>query len=215
MTIIPTELMNYLGNYFITKQQLIEQVGIDEAAFQTLQLQDIMPKYSYRIQQQMNCESFFGPHQENSTIEYYAKGYISWLSMVLVIQKPNSIYNIFEERYKNTLLHLKMLGYHCKQPKLNENLTSHIKEEWQHFLNGTYGLCTRTGMPEDIAAKELAVAQINDLTRNNNLPDDDRIKLTNAVALLDKASALFAPHERKNSSRDKLIEQVRRKYNIS
>ncbi len=90
---------------------------------------------------------------------------------------------------------------------MTTELNQHIKEEWSHFINGVYGLYTKSGLPEDIAAKELS--ELNELT------SDEMTKLTLAVNLLDKASSLFAPHERLRSSRHRLVNETRRKYRLS
>jgi len=109
----------------------------------------------------------------------------------------------------------KALGYSSSDEKVNAKLELHIKEEWQHFLNGIYGLCTKSGLPEDIAAKELAILQINALIEKDNLDKAQRDKLTKAVNLLDAASSLFAPHERLKSSRHRLIDEVRHQYQLT
>jgi hypothetical protein len=75
-------------------------------------------------------------------------------------------------------------------------------------------LCTKSGLPEDIAAKELAVIEINELLALNELSLDELEKLTLAVNLLDSASSFFAPHERLRSSRHSLVNEIRRKYKL-
>ncbi|MCJ8295556.1 MAG: DUF6058 family natural product biosynthesis protein, partial [Colwellia sp.] len=91
---------------------------------------------------------------------------------------------------------------------------NHINEEWYLFLSGIYGLCTKTGLPEDIAAKEFSILEINELSELDDLTDQQINKLTVAVNLLDSASSLFAPHERLRSSRHRLVNEVRRKYQL-
>ncbi|CAH9053367.1 hypothetical protein PSECIP111854_01156 [Pseudoalteromonas sp. CIP111854] len=130
------------------------------------------------------------------------------------LDDQESIYRVFSYRYKQTIEGLKAQGYHSADAKLNEKLSDHIKTEWTHFLSGTYGLCTRSGLPEDIAAKELAIAQINELTAQSELDESKIEALTHAVNLLDGASSMFAPHERQRSSRYRLVDEVRRKYKL-
>ncbi|TOM85193.1 DUF6058 family natural product biosynthesis protein, partial [Vibrio parahaemolyticus] len=95
-------------------------------------------------------------------------------------------------------------------PGLNEI----IMEDWEHFLQGTYGLCTQTGLPEDIAAKGFAVEQIKALLERDVLDSNEIKRLEYFVNLLDNASSPFAPHERLNSSRHRLVNEVRRKYKL-
>jgi len=56
---------------------------------------------------------------------------------------------------------------------------------------------------------------ITELSELNELTSDEMTKLTLAVNLLDKASSLFAPHERLRSSRNRLVNETRRKYKLS
>ena len=110
---------------------------------------------------------------------------------------------------------LKNQNFCSQNAKVNENLNQHIKEEWQHFLKGTYGLCTRSGLPEDIAEKELAILIINEILDLDFITDERKEMLTQAVNLLDKVSPQFAPHERLRSSRHRLIDEIRRKFKLS
>jgi hypothetical protein len=75
-------------------------------------------------------------------------------------------------------------------------------------------LCTKSGLPEDIAAKEFSILEINELSEIGELSTEQTNKLTIAVNLLDSASSLFAPHERLKSSRHRLVNEIRRKYKL-
>jgi len=84
---------------------------------------------------------------------------------------------------------------------------THLAAEWRHFLDGTYGLCTVSGLPEDIAAKELAIALIRETAGAPALADPDRLRRT--IDLLDKVSSPFAPHEVALSSRRRYVDDMR------
>ncbi|BBN83708.1 hypothetical protein PA25_36930 [Pseudoalteromonas sp. A25] len=208
------QLLDYLNDNFISLSQLLSASGASEQELRLYQLNGMMPKASYVLNLHLSCNSFFGHHQEQTECEYYAKGYLYWLGIVQANADPEFIYQAFSQRYQQTLDALKAQGYQCNDEKLSTKLAEHIESEWQHFLSGSYGLCTRSGLPENIAAKELAIAQINELTRNENLGANELSALTKAVDLLDKASACFAPHERQRSSRHRLVDEVRRQYQL-
>jgi hypothetical protein len=92
---------------------------------------------------------------------------------------------------------------------------AHIGAEWRHFLDGTYGLCTRSGLPEDIAAKEAAITLIRALTASGTpqgLDEEARGRLAAAVGLLDRASAPFAPHELARRSRRRYVDEVKKAW---
>ena len=212
------ELINYLSRYFLTKQELLAATKITEQKLSNYQQLKIMPKCSYKLQLNVASTSFFGLHNEEQEVEYYAKGYISWLAIVQSLNDVQSIYALFETCYKATIEQLRILGHYSTNQKINASLDLHIKEEWQHFLDGIYGLCTKSGLPEDIAAKEFSILEINELTANTELTELAELteqqlnQLTRAVNLLDSVSALFAPHERLKSSRHRLVDEVRRTY---
>ncbi len=208
------ELIKYLNEHFFTTQQLLEVSKITEQELRNYQEQEVMPKCSYKLNLSLKSDSFFGIHNEEQKIEYYAKGYSSWLATVQSLNNKNAIYSVFAQRYQKAIAHLKNEGHTSSNAKINENINLHIEEEWRHFLNGIYGLCTKSGLPEDIAAKELAILEINELSAEDELSEEQLKKLISAVNLLDSASSLFAPHERLKSSRYRLVDEVRRKYQL-
>lgn len=208
------ELIKYLNDNFFTKQQLLDISKVTERELANYQEQGIMPKCSYRLNLSIDSDSFFGLHQEIEEVEYYAKGYASWLAVIQSLKTKEGVYAVFYQRYINTIENLKVQGHSSSDPKINANIGLHVEEEWRHFLNGIYGLCTASGLPEDIAAKEFAIIEINELSASDELDKENLVKLTNAVNLLDASSSMFAPHERLKSSRHRLINEVRRKYKL-
>lgn len=208
------ELISYLNTHFFTKQQLLDISKVTEQTLLTYQTKGVMPKCSYKLKLNLSSDSFFGVHHEEQEVEYYAKGYASWLAIIQSLNTHDAIYSVFVERYKSAIVSLKKQGHCSNHPKVTAELDNHIKNEWGHFIAGIYGLCTQSGLPEDIAAKELAILEINALAELNVLTDKQLDKLILAVNLLDAASSPFAPHERRQSSRQRLVNEVRRKYKL-
>ncbi len=206
------ELIRYLNEGFLTEEQLLAAGGIDLAQLAALQRRGIVPQASYRLKLDLACDSFFGPHSEQASIDYYAKGYASWIGTVQTLARDGDAYDVFAARYRRRVEQLRAAGTSSAHDKLNAGLDQHLEDEWRHFQSGTYGLCTRSGLPEDIAAKEVAIAIIKDITeqrRTAALGDAERASLSVAVDLLDAASSMFAPHERARSSRHRLVDQMR------
>lgn len=208
------ELIKYLNKYFFTKQELLDITKTTEQDLSKYQEDGLMPKCSYKLSLSIKSDSFFGLHDDEQEIEYYAKGYSSWLAIIQSLNSIEAVYSVFANRYKMAIESLKEQGYSSTNPKVTSDLNEHIKEEWSHFLNGIYGLCTKSGLPEDIAAKEFSILVINELSEHKELTTEQRNKLAVAVDLLDTASSLFAPHERLKSSRHRLVNEVRRKYQL-
>jgi hypothetical protein len=186
------ELIDYLHTHFLTRAQLVAACATDGARLDAFTAAGTMPAPSYRLRVRIDCTSYFGDHAEDHALDWFAKGYVEWLHVLL--EGAQDPYRLFAARYRAALHAL---------PRFDMEATDeHLRSEWQHFLAGTYGLCTRSGLPEDIAAKELAIHVIRALTDDGRVLDaDERERLAWARALLDRASSPFAPHERARSSR--------------
>jgi hypothetical protein len=186
------ELIDYLHTHFLTRAQLLAACATDGAHLDAFTAAGAMPAPSYRLQVRIDCASFFGDHAEAHASDWFAKGYVEWLRMLLA-GEPDP-YGRFAARYRAALDALPLRGL--------EATDAHLRSEWQHFLAGTYGLCTRSGLPEDIAAKELAIRAIRALTDDGRpLGAEESERLARARDMLDRASSPFAPHERARSSR--------------
>lgn len=196
------ELIHYLQHHFLTREQLLRAAGIEGARLDALQQAGSAPRPSYRLRLRIACESFFGPHGEEHGIDYYARGYAQWIAALPTTGEP---FGLFAGRYRAALGALPL----ATDAGLGQE--AHLREEWRHFLEGTYGLCTRSGLPEDIAAKEAAVRAIGALTAAEPV---DLARLRVAVDLLDRASSPFAPHERARSSRRRLVDDLRARYGL-
>ena len=186
------ELIDYLRTHFLTRAQLLAACATDGAQLDAFTAAGAMPAPSYRLQVRIDCASFFGGHAETHALDWFAKGHVEWLRMLLA-GEPDP-YGRFAARYRAVLDALPLRGLAATD--------AHLRSEWQHFIAGTYGLCTRSGLPEDIAAKELAIHVIRALTDDGRTLDaEERERLAQARDLLDRASSPFAPHERARSSR--------------
>jgi len=194
------ELIRYLEANYLSEEQLLSASGLHAAELADLQARKLMPQPSYTLQLDIACDSYFGAHAEQAGTRYYAQGYVAWTGTVRALAHEEDGFRVFAGRY---LARLEALGGAAHRPDL--------REEWRHFLSGTYGLCTRSGLPEDIAAKELAAATIRSLSAHGvaELEDTQRERLLAAIDLLDLASSAFAPHERTRSSRHSLVDTLR------
>lgn len=199
------ELIDYLHTHFLTRAQLLAACATDGAHLDALTAAGTMPAPSYRLRVRIDCASCFGDHAEDQALDWYAAGYVDWLRMLLD-GEPDP-YARFAARYRAALDALPRFGMDAKDALKTD---AHLRSEWRHFIAGTYGLCTRSGLPGDIAAKELAIRVIRTLTDDGRpLGADERGRLAQAVDLLDGASSPFAPHERARSSRARYVDMLR------
>ena len=203
-------LIDYLQRHFLTREQLLAQASVAGERLNELQAAGMMPRPSYRLRLDLACDSFFGQHAESHIIDWYAQGYVAWAGLLEALDGPGQAYAVFAQRYRRRLAQLAVDKLGIDPQDLAGD--AHIAAEWQHFLDGTYGLCTRSGLPEDIAAKEAAIVLIRALTASGarqDLREEERQRLAAAVDLLDRASAPFAPHEVAHSSRRRYVDEVR------
>jgi hypothetical protein len=200
-----TDLLDYLSHHFLTEAQLLASAGLDAATLHALQARQLAPRPAYRLQLRLHCTSFFGPHDEQHELHFYASGTPAWLAALRDLPDEAMAFDLFARRYRAAL--------HRLDPAAQADLAA----AWRSFLDGTFGLCTRTGLPEDIAAKEWAADLAETLVAAGPHPagsaEDMRLAaLRSAVATLDAASSPFAPHERARSSRHRLVDRVRARY---
>lgn len=207
------KLIDYLNTHFLSREQLLARCGIDGDRLGELQERGMMPRPSYRLRVELSCDSFFGPHAEQHAIDYYPQAAPAWAGLLATLDGPRQAYEVFASRYLRRLARLGDDGLPAAGDALGGD--AHIASEWRHFLDGTYGLCTRTGLPEEIAAKEAAIVLIRALTEagaRQGLDAEQRRRLAAAVDLLDRVSAPFAPHEVARSSRRRCVDEVRKTW---
>ena len=99
-----------------------------------------------------------------------------------------------------------------------EGLEELIAEAFQHWLDGTYGLCTKHVTVREIVLKEVAIGRIRRLTENGTrkaLSPEDRPALQDALRTLDTVDSKFAPDERMTSSREKWLNTISRRFGFN
>ncbi len=208
------ELIDYVANNFIPRSKLLESAGVDSSTLVRLQEMECMPAFSYLLDHSVKCSSPIAEFGATETTEYYAKGYCDWLATVAAIGDSARSFEEFASRYSERVKLLLDNGLGTAEKQFLSGLGNHMREEWRHFLNGTYGVCTKTGLPEDIATKELSASRIVSLISQVSLDENSLAELKSVVDLMDSVCAEFAPHERAHSSRKRLIVDVRLKYKL-
>lgn len=207
-------LLPYLFEHFYSEEQIIQRAGITQKKLQSWQSLAMVPLPSYQLVCDVESRSFFGAHQEQQELSFYAKGTIDWLKQVAKLGDANQALALFKSEYRQVLDKLTKVFGEELFDTLNRD-DDHITSEWQHFLSGTYGLCTKSGLAHDIALKEGCIGVIKALSAKQALNEHEISLLNSAVTMLDQASALFASHERQGSSRKTYIDDVRRQFDLN
>lgn len=206
------ELMHYLNLHFFTTEQLLERCGAGLERLEQLQRRRMMPCPSYRLRLDIGCQSFFGAHVEQAAFDYYPKGCPAWFTQAAALDGEAQARELFLKRYRSRLAELAASGIVPSDPAFANE--AHLDKEWQAFLDGIYGACTVSGLPEDIAAKEASVSVIRELIDGGSVGQRSHGRLRQAVDMLDSVAAPFAPHELARSSRRRYVDEVRAAYRL-
>lgn len=209
----------YIREHYIELNELAEKTGF--SAIEILELIDkkVIPNYSYSIQ---TTETISSPLLDESVTvkdeKYFAKSHVQKLEQYKRSDgTPEIIKDIFKQ---NFISHLqqhpdKMLAYNnlfdsdagIDDQLLNET----FEKEWQHYCNGVYGICTINADEKDIVEKEIAVKKIvafNKQYENRLLNETAKEELIKLNEAFNKVTALFAPYQRKTSSRGKYVDKI-------
>lgn len=202
-------LVLYLQSHFLTKGQVLRQSNLTRCDFERLQRLKVIPNASYTLILSVATDSFFGEYKAGvDGEEYYPIGILSWLEECHQLSDQQSAQSYFSKRYLSELRDMHRQGYELQAAGSTIALSRHIEREWFHFLEGDYGVCTRSGSISEVVRKALAIEKITRLKTEGIYSQWEEAELNKAVSLLDQVSAYFAPHEYEKSSRAKFIDGI-------
>ncbi|MGJ8529471.1 DUF6058 family natural product biosynthesis protein [Maritalea sp.] len=215
-------LLPYLFSNFYEAAEFCARADCSTDEFAQMQAHKITPNASYQLETNMEVTSYIGVHQENCALQFYPKSGLDWLTLLQNTNITNEAdakqaFTTQFEATKTTLASSpggkEILGVF---PELIAAFDDHqLEATWQHFLDGTYGICTRTGLPDAIFLKQFYVRLIDQMVGQysaSSIPEKSRVMLQKAIFCLDQVEAEFAPHEVTQSSRQRCIIDVRANY---
>ncbi len=213
-------LLDYLYKNFVTETEFCHQAKICKQQLIDLQKAKLIPLASYKLEVNLDCQSFTGKFKQTANYHFYHPNYINWYQLTLLhhITNKQSAMAMFQTAYETAQQDFICSDsgtqiiqiYDSKQWALNS-----IEETWQHFTNGTYGLCTVSGLPNHIFLKHIHGEFIKYIISKNSpheISTGDAKLLNSSVNILDEVTAPFADHERKTTSRQLNIINVRKQY---
>lgn len=216
---------DYIQTHFFTLDQVAHRSGVSLDRLEELQKAGCLPGPAYRLEGQCRINSIFGDHTEMVAQDYYPSSHVEKAKALVALD--GSLEKIagleetaFRAEYKRMLVELDACSFGLASLFDTEgNVAGEMAEElltkeWQHYLDGTYGLCTKRATAKEIAIKEIMIARIKFLTDEGRREASsvNLQALAEAVDALDEVSAPFAPHEVGRSSRQTYINEVREKY---
>lgn len=216
------ETPRYIRQNFLTLEQLSDASNVSDEEILRLIDKQCIPQHSYEITEVTEVSSFFGQRVSQRTVtRFYARTHLELIREATdQVQKQDlagiaratkeEFFQEYRRQIRNGELDL---------PGLMEEVDVEVllKEEWQAWLDGIYGLCTVEATAEDVAIKEISIRFIRKITADatkTSLTILERKRLQEAVDRLDGAASFFAPDERANSSRQRWIGRIVEKYEL-
>lgn len=214
-------LLNYLYQNYLERADFCVAANISEQALVLLEAKSLVPRPSYILAVGLQAKSFIAKHDEQAEYNFYRKDQLKWVTQIrhAEITTKDAARRLFYAQYNAAIVDFKAseIGKEIIKiyPPLEWKLSDYA-ETWRHFTIGTYGLCTRTGLPREIFLKHIYIRFIEYVTAANrpeNIPQNLKALLLAVVDDLDiNIESDFAPHEIQKSSRQRCIIDVRKDY---
>jgi|GEM_PF-4753254 len=209
-------IRNYLTHNFITLGDLEKGSGLSSQQIWEFIDQRCAPYPSYRIRRHEEVYSNLSRKSElihTTTEDYFSPSTMDWLREINheepSPQLSEQLYQNFKLKYEHAYIVRTGTAIHSE---------TKIKEEWEHFLDGIYGICIKGSVTADsIVRKARAVEKVAALTDNGTAPtirNSKRQELIAALREFDTIVSPFAPHDWPTSSRKRLFDDLIPRYNL-
>ncbi len=210
--------IKYIKENFIESRELCEVLRISQQELEKLIEEQLMPNSSYEISVSYKINSSLGDEKLITEIEkYYSKSIINLIQKNKNLNSPSEFKESLKAEFTSTYINSNnnMYGYDNiieENGKINiQKLSVVFEQEWQCYLKGIYGICTLNATGAEIAKKEIVVKRLIDFNKKHGdkkLSDNDREILNELNTEFNEVSNLFAPYQRKNSSRGKYLDSL-------
>ncbi len=210
--------LKYLCENFLTLEEVSEKSSVSGDKIKRYIVSGLVPKHSYEVSRTVEItSSLTDKHSVQESIYYFPTNYVE---LIKNCESRNS-----EETKKEFIDTMRQhLQSHKDKALAYENAVSdesrleqELENEWNHYQNGIYGICTLTASPKAIVEKEIAVKKLIGFLEEN---PEDKLKnkkeeLVEIVAEYDAVSSLFAPYQRELSSRGKYVDRPLKKIGFN
>lgn len=217
--------LEYILTNFVSLPQLAALSGQTEDTINEFIAARCLPGPAYRLEGQVALSSVFGDHSEAWKASFFPRSHVEKVRSIARQEAPleavaSSLEAAFKAEYGALLIELQAREYGMADVFKTDGTVggraaeSLLNSEWNHYLDGTYGLCTRSASVREIAMKEIMIARIKHLSAQLEQKPVDTLRadLAQAVDMLDSVSAPFAPHEVSRSSRQSYITDIKHRF---
>jgi Family of unknown function (DUF6058) len=208
-------LDEYLGRYYLNKQQFADACSMDELTLDELIANQLIAAPSYEVKDSKIRSYILGelPAPEATEGQYFHSDMVIWATRVDVL-RPR-----FHENFLAALAQLDRSVWRLKDcfaddgSLIPDGYAARFAYTWDHFLHGTYGVCVAHPTAElAIARKEVLQEKLTALTENGTRTDylaSELPELQQTLDDYDRAAMPFSPVDYPLSSRKRLIDDVR------
>lgn len=220
-----SELDWYLHTNYLNAEQFASACDISVGDLSELVALQIIPGPSYVVTEQATVKSHvFGEMDAPGSTpgSYFHPGNQAWVELARRGEFRNDARasrKFFEAEFTDALVELNTTTWRLSD-SFSDNgeiveagLRSRLDAAWEHFLEGTFGLCVANpGSAWEIARKEILQEKLMSLTANGSKHVFSSSELDTVIGLIDDyaaASMPFSPIEYPHSSRKRLVEDLR------
>lgn len=216
-----SQVIQYIRYEYLSLDQLADRTGISTQRIQSLIEARCLPRHSYEVTVRTSVASFTGDREVSEKLtRYYAPSHAERLRDIEATTSSDlslvadAVKRDFNDRFRDEIV---ACGGMDDGTITLGQLEDLIAEEFEHWLAGTYGLCTNNATVREIVLKAVAISRIKRLTEDGTretLSPEDLRALQNALTTLDTVASMFAPDERKTCSREIWLNAIAKRYDI-
>lgn len=224
-----TELNHYLERHFLNEVQLTCAGAISIDALDALIHDRLIPAPSYVVTEAGNlCSFVFGEMAAPGATpgRYFPPSQLIWIDRarhaIARDAKEDAQIRLkaqFTTNFATALATLNLSTWRLRDSfddhgaPIDDGLLARTEAAWEHFLNGTFGLCVANAMSEaHIAYKEVLQEKLTKISDNGRQTvfSPQLVQATHELIDAYAAAAMpFSPIEYASSSRKRLVEDLR------
>ncbi|MDR3414863.1 MAG: DUF6058 family natural product biosynthesis protein [Nevskia sp.] len=225
------DLDRYLSRYFVNAGQLAASCGITSDELSQYIEDELVPAPSYIVSGSASVNSFvFGRMEAQGSTDgrYFHPSTRIWVDRAVVAickvgrsRAHAELKNQFTANLEAALAEFDKTIWRLRDAftddgsVIEEGLKVRIDSMWEHFLNGTFGLCVaKPDSERAIARKEILQEKLSELTGNGQRTSFSEAEAPGLLTLIDEfaeAAMPFSPVEYPRSSRKRLVEDLRQR----
>lgn len=217
-------LQDYLNRHYITRNELLAQLGITTTELDSAIAVGMLPACSYRVQNGTVSTAVFGEHPAPGCCagEYFAPAVAAWYRNSLCqlgssatgrlppaeLFRRDFIEGYIKSARSNAL-------FSAAYPSLvadSQTLEQMANDTWGHHCRGTYGVCViEPDSFERIQCKQAAVKRLADFTGDGARSiynAEEKNELLRLIESYNSVTMPFSPVDYHKSSRKRLVDNL-------